>query len=85
MTGNTPQGTGQIDRAGLINMEEREIQNRKMETMRGHGKKDEWSDKQKMECWNVNTRPHTIIFTKETIRRGTCTFISELMYALCDM
>lgn len=38
MTGNTPQGTGQIDRAGLINMEEREIQNRKMETMRGHGK-----------------------------------------------
>lgn len=43
MTGNTPQGTGQIDRAGLINMEEGKIQNRKIETVRGH-RKEGWME-----------------------------------------
>ncbi len=65
MTGNTPQGTGQIDRAGLINMEEREIQNRKMETMRGTEKKDEGVINKR---WNAECQyktPHHYFFQRK--------------------
>jgi len=50
MTGNTPQGTGQIDRAGLINRERSKTG--RWILREGTEKKDGWSDKQKLECRN---------------------------------